>query len=138
MSRDDGTTLVELMVGMVLMSIFLAMFTGAVVMMNGAMNKAQAVNQSASQLNAAFLNVSTTVQYALHQSPWPGRAGSTRLVRRAAQPLGIHPRFHDKHPKGGLHPAPSGLQSAVAPDVERARPDGRQRLDSDRFGYLQR
>jgi hypothetical protein len=62
--RDDGTTLIELMVGMVLMSIFLAMFTGAIVMMNSAMNKSQAVNLTASQLNIAFNRLDTLVRYA--------------------------------------------------------------------------
>lgn len=54
--RDDqGTSLIELMVGMVLMAIFGSMFTGAVVMMNSAMNKSQAVSLTSSQLNTAFL-----------------------------------------------------------------------------------
>lgn len=52
------------MVAMLLMSIFLAMFTGAIVMMNTAMNKSQAVNLSASQLNNAFLTLDNTVRYA--------------------------------------------------------------------------
>lgn len=64
MRRDEGTSLVELMVGMALMSIFLGMFTGAVVMMNSAMNKSQAVNLTASQLNVAFLSLDGTVRYA--------------------------------------------------------------------------
>lgn len=62
--REDGTTLVELMVAMVLMTIFLAMFTGAVIMMNSAMNKSQAVNLSSSQLNVAFANLDNMVRYA--------------------------------------------------------------------------
>jgi len=74
MGRDEGTTLIEVMVGMVLMSIFLAMFTGAVVLMNRAMNNAQAVNQSASQLNAAFLSLDKTVRYAAAISA-PGKEG---------------------------------------------------------------
>jgi len=46
------------------MIIFMAMFTGAVVMMNSAMNKSQAVNASSSQINIAYLNLDTTVRYA--------------------------------------------------------------------------
>jgi Tfp pilus assembly protein PilW len=61
---DDGTSLIELTVGMLLMSIFLAMFTGAIVMMNSAMNKSQAVNLSASQLNVAFASLDNMVRYA--------------------------------------------------------------------------
>jgi type II secretory pathway pseudopilin PulG len=70
---DDGTTLIELMVGMVLMSIFLAMFTGAVVMMNTAMNKSQAVTLTASQLDGAFHHLDRLVRYAAAISP-PGLA----------------------------------------------------------------
>jgi Tfp pilus assembly protein PilW len=62
--QDEGTSLIELMVGMMLMAIFLAMFTGAIVMMNGSMNSAQAVNLSASQLNGAFANLDNIVRYA--------------------------------------------------------------------------
>lgn len=75
MSRDDGTSLVELMVGMMLMAIFLSMFTGAVVMMYSAMNKSQAVNLTSSQLNVAFSNLDNTVRYATAISP-PGLGAS--------------------------------------------------------------
>ncbi len=64
MSRDEGTSLIELVVGMTLMIIFMAMFTGAVVMMNNAINKSQAVNLSSSQINTAFMELDTTVRYA--------------------------------------------------------------------------
>jgi len=64
MNRDEGTSLVELVVGMTLMMIFLAMFTGAAVMMNTAMSKSQAVNVASSQINIAYLNLDTTVRYA--------------------------------------------------------------------------
>jgi len=64
MSRDDGTTLIELMVGMTLMIVFMGMFTGAIVMMYGAMNKTQAMSVSASQLNIAFTNLDGIVRYA--------------------------------------------------------------------------
>ena len=73
---DDGTTLIELMVGMTIMSIFLAMFTGAILMMNGAMNKSQAVNLSSSQLNIAFTNLDNLVRYAAFIStPKVGTSG---------------------------------------------------------------
>ncbi len=64
MRRDEGTSLVELMVGMVLMTIFLAMFTGAIVTMTSAMNTSQAVNSTASTLNGAYLNLDNIVRYA--------------------------------------------------------------------------
>lgn len=62
--RDEGTSLVELMVAMTLMTVFLAMFTGAIIMMNSAMNKSQAVNLGASQLNGAFADLDKMVRYA--------------------------------------------------------------------------
>lgn len=77
MSRDEGTSLVELMVGMTLMVVFMGMFTGAVVMMNQAMNKSQAVNLSATQLNVAFLSLDKTVRYAAAiGKPGQGTSGS--------------------------------------------------------------
>jgi hypothetical protein len=76
MSQDAGTSLIELMVGMTLMIIFMGMFTGAVVMMNSAMNKSQAVNLSSSQLSIAFNNLDTTVHYAAFIStPGVGTSG---------------------------------------------------------------
>ena len=62
--NDDGTSLIELVVGMMLMSIFLGMFTGAVVAMNRAENKTEAVSLTTSQLNQAFLTLDKTVRYA--------------------------------------------------------------------------
>lgn len=62
--RDEGTSLVEVTVAMTLMAIFLALFTGAIVMMNSAMRTSQAVNVSSSQLNVAFANLDNIVRYA--------------------------------------------------------------------------
>lgn len=62
--EDSGTSLIELVVGMSILSIFLAMFTGAVIMMNQATNKAQAVSLSSLQVNQAFLRLDKTVRYA--------------------------------------------------------------------------
>lgn len=76
LDREEGTTLIELVVGMALMAIFLGMFTGAIVMMNTAMNKSQAVNLSATQLNTAFLNMDKTVRYAAFiTTPGVGTSG---------------------------------------------------------------
>ncbi len=52
------------MVGMMIMSIFMSMFTGAILLMNDAMNKSQAISLSSSQLNIAFQNLDNTVRYA--------------------------------------------------------------------------
>ncbi len=58
------------------MAIFGGMFTGAVVMMNSAMNKSQAINLTASQLNVAFSNLDNTVRYAAFIST-PGLSTGT-------------------------------------------------------------
>jgi hypothetical protein len=73
LQSDAGTTLIELMVGIVLLTIFMALFTGAIVMMNSAMNKTQAVNLTSSQLTVAFQNLDPTVRYASAIST-PGKA----------------------------------------------------------------
>lgn len=74
--NDDGTSLIELVVGMMLMSIFLAMFTGAVVAMNRAENKTEAVSLTSSQLNQAFLTLDKSVRYASAISqPGTGSSG---------------------------------------------------------------
>ncbi|MGI3784960.1 MAG: hypothetical protein ACRYG2_29730 [Janthinobacterium lividum] len=69
--------MIELVVGMSLLSIFMAMFTGAVVMMNKAENKTEAVSLSATQLNQAFLTLDKTIRYASAIST-PGLGTSTK------------------------------------------------------------
>ena len=61
---DQGTSLIELIVGMLIMTMFMAMFTSAVILMNRAENKADAVTQTSTQLNQAFLTLDKTVRYA--------------------------------------------------------------------------
>jgi type II secretory pathway pseudopilin PulG len=68
---DEGTTLMELMVGMTIMSIFMAMFTAAVVTMFSSTNKIQAVVSSSTQLNLAFERLDTQVRYAVLIVPDP-------------------------------------------------------------------
>ncbi|MEO5831753.1 MAG: type II secretion system protein [Nakamurella sp.] len=77
--RDEGMTLIELTVGMVLMSIFMAMFTGAVLMMTNAMNTSQAINDAASQVNTAFLQLDKTARSASYIST-PGISGGSWYV----------------------------------------------------------
>jgi hypothetical protein len=62
---DDGTTLMELMVGMSVMTIFMAIFTGAVVTMFSSTNKTQALVNSSTQLNLAFEKLDLQVRYAV-------------------------------------------------------------------------
>lgn len=61
---DEGTTLMELMVGMVIMTILMAICTGAVVSMFVGTGKTQAVANSAQQLNTAFVRLDDQVRYA--------------------------------------------------------------------------
>lgn len=63
-SGDAGTTLLELLVGMVLMTIFMGMFTGAIVAMTSTANKVEAVTIATSQTNQAFLTLDKQVRYA--------------------------------------------------------------------------
>lgn len=65
------------------MAVFLAMFTGAVVMMNNAMTKSQAVNLTATQLNVAFASLDNTVRYAAFISvPGVGTSGDWYVEMR--------------------------------------------------------
>lgn len=77
MRRDDGMTLIELTVGMVLLSVFMVMFTGAILMINKAMNTSQAVNDAASQTNTAFLRLDEVVRPASYIST-PGRSTTSQ------------------------------------------------------------
>jgi hypothetical protein len=64
MAGDEGTTLMELMVGMTIMTIFLAIFTTAIVSMFSITNKTQAVVNGSTQLNLAFERLDAQVRYA--------------------------------------------------------------------------
>lgn len=72
LAREDGASMAELLIGMALMIVFMSMFTGAVVMMNTSVIKAESVNQSSVQVNQAFLKLDTAVRYAAAISP-PGK-----------------------------------------------------------------
>lgn len=76
--NDAGTSLIELVVAMVIMSIFLTLFTTAILMMTRSQNKVESVNATSTQLNQAFLALDKTVRYSAAISP-PGvsTAGGT-------------------------------------------------------------
>ena len=61
---DDGTTLMELMIGMVIMTILMTICTTAIVTMFAGTGKTQAVANSAQQLNTAFVRLDDQVRYA--------------------------------------------------------------------------
>jgi len=61
---DAGFSLMEVIVGMSLMSIFMAVFTGATITMFSSANKVSTVNDTSSQLNNAFIRLDRQVRYA--------------------------------------------------------------------------
>lgn len=63
--RDDrGTTLMELVVGMLVGLIFLSMFTGAIVILYQTSNRANALTASAGQTGNAFARLDKSIRYA--------------------------------------------------------------------------
>jgi len=77
--RDDrGSTLLELLVAMGIMMIFLGIFTGAILMLYQASNKANALTSSAAQTDQAFAHLDTTVRYASAIST-PGRNAAATM-----------------------------------------------------------
>ncbi|HEU5269579.1 MAG TPA: hypothetical protein VFU36_06600, partial [Jatrophihabitans sp.] len=63
-ARERGTSLMEMVVGMGLLGVFLAVFTGSMVSVYQASNHTESVTVSAGQLNAAFLRLDKLVRYA--------------------------------------------------------------------------
>lgn len=70
---DAGVTLMELVVGMTIMTIFMSMFTASVVMMYDSTSKTEAISDTASQLSIAFNRLDKSVRYASAiTDPGPG------------------------------------------------------------------
>jgi type II secretory pathway pseudopilin PulG len=63
-TEDGGTTLIEVVVSMSIMSVFMAMFTVGVVQMSRAANKNEATSTAQSQLNIAFMRLDKEIRYA--------------------------------------------------------------------------
>lgn len=61
---DEGTSLMELMVGMVVMTILMTICTSAIVSMFAGTGKTQGVQNSSLQLNVAFNRLDSQVRYA--------------------------------------------------------------------------
>jgi prepilin-type N-terminal cleavage/methylation domain-containing protein len=61
---DGGLTLMELVVGMSVMSIFMTIFSTGIVQMYRAANKNEATSTAQSQLNLAFLRLDKQIRYA--------------------------------------------------------------------------
>jgi Prokaryotic N-terminal methylation motif len=62
--RDDGITLIELVVGMGVMAIFMGLFTAAIVGLNGIAGHVESVASASGNVNAAFIRLDRMVRYA--------------------------------------------------------------------------
>ncbi|MHB8340289.1 MAG: prepilin-type N-terminal cleavage/methylation domain-containing protein [Mycobacteriales bacterium] len=76
---QGGFTLIEMMVAIIILSIFMALVSTAVVQMVHATLKTQAVGDSQFQLDTAFLRLDREVRYASAINP-PGQTGSDWYV----------------------------------------------------------
>lgn len=72
---DAGTTILEVVVAMALMSVFGLLFTSAVVLMNGSSTKIESSSMVSSELSQAFGALDKDVRYAAAVSV-PGQGGS--------------------------------------------------------------
>lgn len=61
---ESGTSLVELLVGMTIMGVFMAMFTGAMLLMSRTVNSVEAATITSRQVTTAFLTLDGEVRYA--------------------------------------------------------------------------
>ena len=64
LEEDRGTTLVELLVAMGIMTVFMAIFTGAVLSMTRTVTKVEAETSASGQVHSAFLSLGRLVRYA--------------------------------------------------------------------------
>lgn len=72
---QDGTTLLEVVVGMTIMSVFLAVFTGAIVTLTRTQTHTEALTTSSNDVNVAFQRLDATIRYA-SQITAPGTTGT--------------------------------------------------------------
>lgn len=61
---DSGTTLLELVVGMVIMTIFMGMFTTAILVMSNTTNTVQVAADTSNQATDAYLRLDREIRYA--------------------------------------------------------------------------
>lgn len=83
LGEDEGTSMIDLVVGMLIMTMFMAMFTSAVLLMNQAENKAEAVNLTSTQVSLVFTELDKVVRYAAAvASPGTGTTGDWYVEMR--------------------------------------------------------
>ncbi|MEO3935329.1 hypothetical protein V3N99_01080 [Dermatophilaceae bacterium Soc4.6] len=73
LTDDEGSSLLELLVGIAITAVFGAMFSGAIFMMTNSTKTAQSITTSSTQLSTAFTKLDKTVRFAAALSP-PGRS----------------------------------------------------------------
>jgi len=78
-TEDGGTTLIEVVVSMSIMSVFMAMFTVGILQMSRAVNKNEATSTAQSQLNIAFMRLDKEIRYAAGVSA-PGSVDANPYV----------------------------------------------------------
>ncbi|WP_375480181.1 type II secretion system protein [uncultured Jatrophihabitans sp.] len=89
-SADRGTTLVELLVGMAIMTVFMAIFLTSILLMSSTANKVEATTISATQTNQAFLKLDKMVRYASAVStPGVSTASGDWYVEFDSPPTGV-------------------------------------------------
>lgn len=69
--NDTGTTLIELVVAMTIMTIFLTIFTGAMLSMFRSVNKVEGITDTSAQVSMALNRLDSTLRYASAISPPP-------------------------------------------------------------------
>lgn len=85
---EAGFSMIEMVVGMAIMGIFMAIFTGALISMFSAANSSQALSNSSQQLNVAFQQLDKLVRYASYIAvPGQGTDGNWYVeIELTAQP----------------------------------------------------
>ncbi len=73
---DEGSSLIELLVGIALMAVFGAVFSGAIFMMTNSSKTAQSVTETSTRLSTAFVKLDRTARYAAAFSPPAQSAGN--------------------------------------------------------------
>lgn len=93
---DAGFTMLEMIVSMVLMSIFMGIFGSSIVSMFRSADTSQSLANAAQQVNLAFQRMDTTIRYASYVSA-PGQSG----IASPGSPAG------DWYVEIGLQPLPT-------------------------------
>jgi prepilin-type N-terminal cleavage/methylation domain-containing protein len=78
-SGDEGVTLIEVAVAMIIMAVLMAIFTSSVLQMFRSADRTEAVSIAQSQNNTAFLRLDTAIRYASAISS-PGVVGGNYYV----------------------------------------------------------